>query len=131
MLHRYKYYCSFTIGDICNSNITKWENTSWQARNHTNRVFQFKYLIVMSQLIELKMNPVLEIENSVLYCCGILVADLPLWSSNFWTWMFGVMDIQKHEQSLSHISTSYFTSRNNNPFTLQIKWKIDIWETWI
>jgi hypothetical protein len=32
----------------------------------------------MSQTIELKMNPVLEIENSAPYYCGIFVAELPL-----------------------------------------------------
>ena len=68
----------------------KHQNTKIRYRMSFNP--NSKHLIVLKPLqdkidwlIELKMNPVLEIENSVAYSCGIVGAEQhPLLSSNFW-----------------------------------------------
>jgi len=73
------------------------------------------------------MNPVLGTESSMIWSCGIVVAEHPLLSSNFWIFLkFPIMGIQEHwvmlnekkiDQNLSHTSNSFFfsTSWNNNP----------------
>lgn len=82
--------------------ISGWSSRVWTSESYKYTVFQFKYLKVPNQLhdkihqwIELKMNPVLGIENSVPWSCGIFVAEHPLLSSSFWTWMIVGLQIQK------------------------------------
>jgi len=71
------------------------------------------------------MNPVLGIESSMFWSCGIVVAEHPLLSSNFWILKAPMMGIQEHwvmlnekkiDHSLSHTSNSlFFDLLNNNP----------------